>query len=123
MARVRNRDTGPERTLRKALWAAGIRGWRTHRKLPGRPDLCWQGKRVAVFVDGAFWHGHPDYYAGQSGRFWDDKIERNRQRDRRVDAELSALGYEIVRLWDFEVERTPTACVERVASALERARR
>jgi DNA mismatch endonuclease (patch repair protein) len=75
-----------------------------------------------VFVDGAFWHGHPDYYHGQSGPFWDEKIERNRQRDRLVDAELTALGCEVVRLWDFEVERTPGACVERVVAALERDR-
>jgi DNA mismatch endonuclease (patch repair protein) len=120
MARVRNRNTAPERALRKELWAAGIRGWRLHRNLPGRPDLAWPGRRVAVFVDGAFWHGHPDVYHGQSGSFWDEKIERNRQRDRRVDGELAALGYEVVRLWDFEVERSASECVGRVAAALGR---
>ena len=99
MARVRTRDTAPERALRKALWAAGIRGWRLHRPLPGRPDLSWPGRRIAVFVDGAFWHGHPDYYRGQSGPFWDAKIDRNRARDRRVDTELAQLGYEVVRVW------------------------
>lgn len=120
MARVRQRDTAPELALRRALWAAGLRGWRCHPKgIPGRPDLAWIGRRCAVFVDGAFWHGHPDYYWGQSGKFWDEKIARNRARDARVDSELEAAGWAVVRVWDFEVERDPAACVERVAAAIE----
>ena len=67
MARVRTRDTAPEVELRRALYAAGVRGWRLHRPLPGKPDLVFARARLAVFVDGAFWHGHPDYYRGQSG--------------------------------------------------------
>lgn len=119
MKRVRTRDTAPELLLRKALWAAGLRGWRLHpRKVPGRPDLAWIGKRVAVFVDGAFWHGHPDYYWGQSGPFWDRKIERNRARDRRVDEELSDAGWIVVRIWDFEVERASDDVVQRVRESL-----
>jgi DNA mismatch endonuclease (patch repair protein) len=74
---------------------------------------------LAVFVDGAFWHGHPDYYRGQSGPFWDEKIGRNRARDRRVDAELEAEDWRVLRIWDFEVERDLRACVERVMNALE----
>jgi DNA mismatch endonuclease (patch repair protein) len=118
MARVRTRDTAPEVALRQALWASGIRGWRLHPKLPGRPDLAWKGRRLAVFVDGAFWHGHPDYYHGQSGRFWDEKIARNRDRDKRVNAELVDLGWSVVRLWDFEVETDLAGCVRRVRAAL-----
>jgi DNA mismatch endonuclease, patch repair protein len=83
--------------------------------------LVWQSRRVAVFVDGAFWHGHPDYYYGQSGAFWDEKIAKNRERDKRVDEELDALGYRVVRIWDFEVEKHPAACVERIREALETA--
>jgi DNA mismatch endonuclease, patch repair protein len=119
MKRVKTRDTAPELLLRKALWAAGLRGWRLHpRKVPGRPDLAWIGKRVAVFVDGAFWHGHPDYYWGQSGPFWDRKIERNRARDRHVDQELSEAGWIVIRIWDFEVERDPEDAIERVREGL-----
>lgn len=121
MKRVKTRDTTPEIALRKALWAAGVRGWRLHPKnVPGRPDLAWLGRRVAVFVDGAFWHGHPDYYWGQSGKFWDQKIERNRERDRRVVRELADAGWTVVRIWDFEVERDPASGVRRVLRALER---
>jgi DNA mismatch endonuclease, patch repair protein len=123
MARVRNRDTDPEIALRRALWAAGMRGWRCHpRTVPGRPDLAWVGRRVAIFVDGAFWHGHPNHYWGQSGKFWNDKIARNRARDEAVNKELDAAGWTVVRFWDFEVERDLPRCVERVGHALQRQR-
>jgi DNA mismatch endonuclease (patch repair protein) len=123
MGRVRQRDTAPEVRLRKALWAAGMRGWRVHVKgVPGTPDLAWRSARLAVFVDGAFWHGHPDYYWGQSGAFWNEKIERNRERDRRVDREIREQGWRVLRLWDFEVEKSVEDCVARVKRALEEAR-
>jgi DNA mismatch endonuclease (patch repair protein) len=119
MARVRTKNTAPEVALRKALWAAGVRGWRCHpRRVTGRPDLAFVGRRVAVFVDGAFWHGHPDYYKNQSGPFWDKKIARNRARDARVDEELRSAGWAVLRLWDFEVERGLADCVARVCDAL-----
>lgn len=119
MRRVRTRDTAPELELRRTLWAMGVRGWRLHpRRVPGKPDLAWIGRRLAIFVDGAFWHGHPDHYWGQSGEFWDAKIERNRARDRRVDEELGSAGWSVLRIWDFEIQRDPGACAERVAAAL-----
>jgi len=121
MARVRNRDTDPEVALRRALWASGLRGWRCHPKgVPGRPDLAWVGRRVAVFVDGAFWHGHPDHYWGQSGKFWDEKIGRNRARDARVNAELRAVDWTVVRIWDFEIRDDVAACVASVRAVLDR---
>lgn len=88
------------------------------RRVPGRPDLAWIGRRLAVFVDGAFWHGHPDHYWGQSGAFWDEKIERNRRRDERVTGELVDAGWTVLRFWDFEIERNAHACVDSVHSAL-----
>jgi DNA mismatch endonuclease (patch repair protein) len=119
MSRVRTRDTAPELLLRKALWSQGVRGWRLHpKRVVGRPDLAWVGRQVAVFVDGAFWHGHPGFYRGQSGEFWDKKIEKNRTRDRRVDRELEAQGWTVVRIWDFEIERDPARCARRVAQAM-----
>src|SRR5436190_9794598 len=71
MSRIRSKDTKPELTLRKALFEAGIRGWRCHpRTVPGKPDIAFTRWRVAIFVDGCFWHGHPDYFTpGKSGGF------------------------------------------------------
>lgn len=119
MSRVKTRDTAPELELRRALWAAGVRGWRLHPgQVAGRPDIAWLGRRVAVFVDGAFWHGHPDYYWGQSGSFWDEKIDRNRSRDEKVTRELVEREWTVLRLWDFEVERDSPHCVELIRAVL-----
>lgn len=119
MARVKTKNTKPELMLRRALWGAGVRGWRVHpRDIEGRPDLVWQGRRIAVFVDGAFWHGHPKRYWGQSGEFWDTKIERNRRRDDEVTASLLDDGWTVLRFWDFEVERDIARCVASIEAAL-----
>lgn len=120
MSKVRSKDTKPETDLRRALHALGVRGYRLHRKdIPGKPDIAWIGRRVAVFVDGAFWHGHPSAFTpGASGDFWDRKIIGNMERDRRVDDELRRTGWEPVRIWDFEVKEHPEACAERIRSIL-----
>ena len=119
MRRVRSKDTQPELHLRKLLWAHGVKGWRLHpKRVAGKPDLAWIGKKVAVFVDGAFWHGHPDFYWGQSGDFWDKKIQRNRDRDLRVNKELESDHWTVVRIWDFEIEKDPEGCVKKVEEAL-----
>jgi DNA mismatch endonuclease (patch repair protein) len=120
MSRVKSRDTKPELILRRALYRSGLRGWRCHRTtLPGKPDIAFGRARLAIFVDGGFWHGHPSkYWPGRSGEYWDEKIARNQSRDRRVDGELTAMGWRSLRLWDFEVERDPRASAERVMNAL-----
>jgi DNA mismatch endonuclease, patch repair protein len=120
MSAVRRSNTAPELKLRKALWAAGIRGWRCdYSKAPGRPDLAWPARRVAVFVDGAFWHGHPSRHKpGRSGQYWDEKIAANVERDRRVDAALQEGGWVVGRFWDFEVLRSIDATIDRVRDLL-----
>ncbi len=120
MAAVKGKNTGPELVLRKALFAAGVRGWRCHyRRAAGTPDIAWPQRKVAVFVDGAFWHGHPSRHRpGRSGSYWDEKIARNVERDRAVDAELMGLGWTVVRIWDFEVKRDLPGVVTRIQTAL-----
>ena len=125
MSRIGSKDTKPELTLRRGLWAAGIRGWRCHRKgLPGKPDLSFGPTKVAVFVDGGFWHGHPDHFtSGKSGEYWDSKIRRNQERDKLADQALIDLGWTVLRFWDFEVNADVAACVEAVATELGRSRK
>jgi DNA mismatch endonuclease (patch repair protein) len=120
MARVRGRDTSPEVALRRALYAAGVRGWRCHRAdLPGKPDLAFGRAKLAVFVDGAWWHGHPSrYWKGRSGAYWDAKIASNKARDERVNRELAERGWRVLRLWDFEVENDPQGAARKVTEAL-----
>jgi DNA mismatch endonuclease (patch repair protein) len=102
MARVRSRDTAPEMLLRKALSQRGVR-YRLHRKdIPGKPDVYIGRLRLAIFVNGCFWHGH-DCRRGRrpatNALFWNAKIERNRERDAEVLQRLSELGIEAVTLW------------------------
>ena len=120
MRAVRQRDTGAEVELRRALHRAGVRGWRcNYKRAPGRPDIAWPALRMCVFVDGAFWHGHPSRHKpGRSGRYWDEKIASNVARDRRVDAELADLGWRVLRVWDFEIHRELPDVVDAVVTAL-----
>lgn len=120
MAAVRSTNTSPELRLRRALYAAGIRGWRCHyRGVSGKPDLAWPSLRVAVFVDGAFWHGHPSRHKpGRSGEYWDRKIATNVERDRENDRALRSTGWIVLRVWDFEVARELETVLARVAGAL-----
>ncbi|MGH2937402.1 MAG: very short patch repair endonuclease [Solirubrobacterales bacterium] len=121
MSAVRQRGTAPELALRHALYRVGVRGWRcNYAKAPGRPDLAWPGLRFAVFVDGAFWHGHPSRHRpGRSGEYWDRKIEGNVRRDRHVDAELRESGWTVIRIWDFEVRKEEDETVRRVVEGLK----
>jgi DNA mismatch endonuclease, patch repair protein len=120
MSRIRSSDTGPELLLRQALWRSGLRGYRLHaRHLPGKPDVVWTRHKVAVFVDGAFWHGHPTAFTpGKSGVYWDAKIARNMARDGAANRALSALGWSVIRLWDFDIRRKTEECVAQIEAAL-----
>jgi DNA mismatch endonuclease (patch repair protein) len=119
MAAIRSKDTKPELALRQALWYAGVRGWRCHRKsLPGKPDLSWGRWGVAVECRGAYWHGHPDFIRPDASDYWREKIARNRERDRDNTAALRSMGWTVVELWDFEVIADPAAAAGRVIEAL-----
>jgi DNA mismatch endonuclease (patch repair protein) len=118
MARVRSSGTDAELRLRSALWRRGLR-YVLRRKLPGRPDVVFVRARLAVFVDGCFWHGCPTHYTAPKANdeFWRSKLSENVDRDRRVDAALRSLGWTVLRLWEHEIE----ADVESAATRVERA--
>jgi DNA mismatch endonuclease (patch repair protein) len=101
MSRIRGK--GNEKTevrLAKLLRKEGIRGWRRHLPVPGRPDFSFRKQKVAVFVDGCFWHGCPRCFRlpKQNRAFWKAKIERNRKRDRSVNGRLRRLGWKVIRI-------------------------
>ena len=104
MSRLPRRDTGPELALRRSLHRRGVR-YRLHRPdLPGRPDLAVVCLRLAVFVDGCFWHGCPQLGVAPkaNAEFWRTKIESNRARDRRNDARLEEMGWTPLHVWEHE---------------------
>jgi DNA mismatch endonuclease, patch repair protein len=120
MASIRKADTRPELTLRSALWRAGVRGWRCNvRLVAGTPDLVFSRWNVAVFCDGVWWHGHPEYLPrGRRGAYWDAKIASNVARDKRVNRMLRRNGWTVVRVWDVDVLANPSGAVKRVVAAL-----
>jgi DNA mismatch endonuclease (patch repair protein) len=125
MSRIRGRDTKPERRLRSALWARGLR-YRLHvRGLPGRPDLVFPGRKTVVFVDGCFWHGCPEHYVRPRSRtaFWARKLRENVNRDRIQCQALDSMGWHVVRLWEHEVLASPEKALMQVEAALTHERR
>lgn len=104
MSRIRSRDTKPEILLREALWSAGCR-YRLHYHLPGRPDLVFVKPRLAVFIDGCFWHGCPQHYSAPATRqeFWSNKLRENVIRDIKVGDALDEEGWRVLRVWQHEL--------------------
>ena len=120
MATVRskgNRTT--ELALGRLLWAAGLRGYRKQWPIAGKPDFAWPGRKVAVFVDGCFWHGCPCKYLPRSNtEFWRSKIETNKRRDRRVAQSLRRDGWTVLRIRECVVRKPAT--LVRIMHALGR---
>jgi DNA mismatch endonuclease (patch repair protein) len=108
MSRIRGK--GNEKTevrLAKLMRKAGIRGWRRHLPIPGRPDFSFRQQKVAVFVDGCFWHGCPRCFRlpKQNRAFWKAKIEGNRRRDRSVNGRLRRLGWKVARIRECQLKK------------------
>jgi DNA mismatch endonuclease (patch repair protein) len=107
MAAIHSRgNKATELKLASILRAARITGWRRHRPLPGCPDFVFPRARLAIFVDGCFWHGCPKHgrQPATNARFWALKLERNARRDRRVKAQLRAQGWRVIRLWQHDLQ-------------------
>jgi DNA mismatch endonuclease, patch repair protein len=103
------RSTGNKTTevrFRELLRDAQISGWRRHLKLPGKPDFVFRKERVAIFIDGCFWHGCPRCYKmpGDNRRYWRTKVNANRCRDRKNAALLRSLGWRVMRVWEHSLE-------------------
>jgi DNA mismatch endonuclease (patch repair protein) len=129
MAAVRGRDTRPEMMLRRELHARGLR-FRVHPKdVPGRPDIVNRGRRVAVFVDGDFWHANPrewerrgfarmeDQFPLEKRDKWSTKLARNTERDRDVTRRLVEEGWTVVRVWESDVRADVSAVAAKVEAA------
>ena len=102
MRRIRRKDTKPEIALRKELFRRGLRYRVDYASVPGRPDIALVGRKLAIFVDGEFWHGkkHTAERYAEMTEYWRTKIARNMDRDRRVNGELHNLGWTVIRVTD-----------------------
>lgn len=115
MGKIRGKNTKPELLFRKALWKNGIRYRVDSKKLSGKPDVSIQKYKLAIFIDGEFWHGYnwPERKEKlKSNRgFWIPKIERNMQRDREVNHQLVEMGYTVFRFWTNEIKNNLDKCI------------
>jgi len=104
MKRMPRKDTGPEVLVRRALHRLGLRYRVNYRGLPGTPDVVFTKARIALFVDGCFWHRCPDHgvIPKANRQWWSDKLQTTVERDGRKDSELEAAGWLPVHVWEHE---------------------
>jgi DNA mismatch endonuclease (patch repair protein) len=112
MSRIKGRgNSSTEVVFARLLRQNSITGWRRHMSLPGSPDFAFPAHKVAIFLDGCFWHGCPRHFKAPSSnrRFWSEKIRRNRARDRRDSRRLRSAGWRVVRFWEHDLKASTRA--------------
>ena len=123
MSRIRCKDTKIEVALRKELWSRGLRYRKNVKTVPGKPDIAFIGKKVAVFCDSEFWHGydweHRKDDIKTNREFWITKIERNIQRDKEVNQILEEQGWIVLRFWGKEIQKNLSECADRIESVVK----
>lgn len=117
MSNIKNKDTGIEVTLRKALWEKGFRYRKNYKALPGKPDIALTKYKIAIFCDSEFFHGkdweslQEQLKRGHNAEFWIKKISRNMIRDEEVNKQLMFMGWTVVRFWGKDIRKDVNQCV------------
>lgn len=121
MSRVKGKNTGPEIRVRSELHKRGLRFRKHVKKLPGKPDVVFTKAKVAVFIDGDFWHGYrfPTWEHNVSD-FWKIKISKNRERDAKNHRKLRQMGWTVIRVWQHDLERDFEGSIGKIVSALKK---
>jgi len=119
MSSIRAKNTTPEIALRKSLMLYDLSGYRLHWKnVPGRPDICYPKKKLAIFVNGCYWHRcpkcKPDFPKSHK-RFWQEKFSRNVDRDRKKVRQLRKMGWSVITVWECDIEKRINSVVRRIA--------
>jgi DNA mismatch endonuclease (patch repair protein) len=118
MSKIKGKNTKPELLFRKTLWAKGVRYRINSKTLPGSPDVSIKKYKLAVFIDGEFWHGYnwderkPKLKTNRG--FWIPKIERNMQRDKEVNRKLAEMGFTVFRFWSKNIKEDLDRCIRDV---------
>ena len=123
MSRIKGKDTGLEMRVRSELHRQGLRFRKHVKELPGKPDVVFVAAKVAVFIDGDFWHGYrfPSWEHKVSD-FWKKKISKNRERDNKNHRKLRNTGWKVVRLWQHDIEKNFEVSINRIISAVRKER-
>ena len=122
MRNIKSHDTKVEIMFRKALFAKGLRYRVRNNSIIGKPDIVFPSQRVAIFIDGDFWHGYKwesrKNRMQSNSRYWISKIERNIQRDLEVNSLLKSQGWTVLRFWEHDVLKQVNSCIEKVSGLL-----
>ena len=121
MSKIKRKDTKAERIFRKAIWHKGIRGYRIDVNQPGKPDLFFPRIRLAVFIDGYFWHKCSECFVKPKSNqdYWLPKIERNVERDRENENKLEKMGIEVIRFWEHDIKKNLDQIIEKFVEKYE----
>lgn len=121
MAKVKSKDTDLELAVRSALHRQGFRFRKHVKKLPGKPDVVFSKAKVAVFIDGDFWHGYNfEELKPKLSPFWQEKIGKNIERDQRNFAALEEMGWIVIRVWKHEIKRDLDSVVNKIVAVVKK---
>lgn len=123
MSKIKSKNNKTtEIRLAQLMRKNGLKGWRRHQPVLGHPDFIWPSHKVAVFVDGCFWHGHDcgnkNMHPKTNAEAWRQKIETNRARDLRITRQLRRHGWSVVRIWECQLANDPNSCIRRIRRVL-----
>jgi len=122
MSANKAKNTKPEIALRKALWNSGVRGYRLNwKKAPGRPDISFPGRKIAIFINGCYWHRCPtcDLPLPKSNtEFWKEKFDNNIARDKKKNKELLDLGWNVLVFWECDIKSDIYTCFDKIERIL-----
>ena len=120
MSRIRGQNTLPELIVRKILSSNNIRGYRLDSIICGKPDIVFTKYKIAIFIDGCFWHKCPICFKmpKQNKKFWSTKINRNAERDNEVNKQLKREGWTVIRLWEHLLIKNTGICYKRIVRTL-----
>lgn len=120
MSRVKNRDTDIERIVRSELHRRGYRFRKHVKRLPGTPDIVFTKAKLAILIDGDFWHGYRfPVWEHKVSEFWKQKIRKNRERDQKNIRKLRGMGWRVVRLWKHQIDGDLETCLNKIVTAIE----
>ncbi len=118
MSSNKAKNTKPELRLRKALYADGVRGYRLNwKKVPGKPDIAFPGRKISIFINGCYWHRCPHCelpLPKTNTEFWKEKFEKNIKRDKKKEKELLDLGWTVLVFWECKINTNIKDCINKI---------
>lgn len=121
MSQIKAKNTKPEIIFRKYIWSKGIKNFIVKNRFTGKPDLVFTKKKIAVFIDGCFWHKCPKCYIKPKSNksFWNSKIKQNLKRDAVVNKSLKSEGWNILRFWEHDTNKNINSCYKSLLKRLK----